>query len=390
MTVKTDLLVLGSKEYPRGISSNYETYLGGGVETFVDSISPFLLERGYRIHLFVKHFPKQARYEVIRNDYHVYRTPYINGRFLSLTSIAFFNVLEGIRQNPRKEFDIIFSNGLWPSIAGLFLRVMLGKPLVIRTAGINFVQWGGFASKLLYFLEKRVYSAADQLIFLSEEDRANFQRLLQKQYPNSTIIQTGVFSHRRIAIKRILRRIRITFIGRLKHVKGVEYLVTALNLLPKELKGRIICSIIGEGKDKNDLLHLAKQVDVTPQVRFVGYQENVHQFLSQSDIFILPSLSEGLPVSALEAMSHGVPTIITKLKVPFPNNCVMYIEPKSPQAIADAIHTLAANYELRENLSLNCYEYVNKFHNWEEAAEKYDTVFRKVTRRLMSAEFGQF
>jgi glycosyltransferase involved in cell wall biosynthesis len=355
MTVKTDLLVLGSKEYPRGISSNYETYLGGGVETFVDSISPFLLERGYRIHLFVKHFPKQARYEVIRNDYHVYRTPYINGRFLSLTSIAFFNVLEGI-----------------------------------RTAGINFVQWGGFASKLLYFLEKRVYSAADQLIFLSEEDRANFQRLLQKQYPNSTIIQTGVFSHRRIAIKRILRRIRITFIGRLKHVKGVEYLVTALNLLPKELKGRIICSIIGEGKDKNDLLHLAKQVDVTPQVRFVGYQENVHQFLSQSDIFILPSLSEGLPVSALEAMSHGVPTIITKLKVPFPNNCVMYIEPKSPQAIADAIHTLAANYELRENLSLNCYEYVNKFHNWEEAAEKYDTVFRKVTRRLMSAEFGQF
>lgn len=69
--------------------------------------------------------------------------------------------------------------------------------------------------------------------------------------------------------------------------------------------------LLGEGAMESDLLSLAKKLKIQSNVSFIGQQENVVPFLSAMDIFVLPSIVEGLPMVSLEAQGTGLPTLIS-------------------------------------------------------------------------------
>ena len=68
--------------------------------------------------------------------------------------------------------------------------------------------------------------------------------------------------------------------------------------------------ICGEGTLKEELTQLIKQYGLENQVRLLGYRDDVHRLLAESDIFVFPSFREGLPVSVMEAMATGLPVEI--------------------------------------------------------------------------------
>jgi colanic acid/amylovoran biosynthesis glycosyltransferase len=72
---------------------------------------------------------------------------------------------------------------------------------------------------------------------------------------------------------------------------------------------------VGDGVDRVALKTLAADLDLTPYLKFVGYQSQdaVCQYLLNSDIFVLSSFSEGLPVALMEALAAGVPVITTAI-----------------------------------------------------------------------------
>ncbi|PSL01256.1 glycosyltransferase [Cecembia rubra] len=101
---------------------------------------------------------------------------------------------------------------------------------------------------------------------------------------------------------------------RLVPVKNLDRLITAFARLRNEFSEKTIeLWIVGDGPLRESLENQSKELGITENVKFWGFQENVYPFLENSDVFVLPSLSEGSSVSLVEAMSVGLPSIVTKV-----------------------------------------------------------------------------
>ena len=100
-------------------------------------------------------------------------------------------------------------------------------------------------------------------------------------------------------------------VGRVTKVKGLEYAIRAVAVLDPELK--VVLNIIGTGPLTGELKALADELGLGNRVRFLGFKENVYDYLAHSDALIMPSLHEGLPYTILEAMSLEVPIIASRV-----------------------------------------------------------------------------
>ena len=83
--------------------------------------------------------------------------------------------------------------------------------------------------------------------------------------------------------------------------------------MPEILKQRdnAVLMLIGDGEDRKTLEDTAKELGVSDKVIFVGNVTNVQDYLSAMDVFVFPSLYEGLPLSILEVQANGLPCIIS-------------------------------------------------------------------------------
>lgn len=99
----------------------------------------------------------------------------------------------------------------------------------------------------------------------------------------------------------------LSLIGRIAKAKGHFDLLSALKLLPPDIPYR--CLIVGEGKEHVRLERLAESLGLSQKVTFCGYQSNIPVVLAATNILLLPSYREGLPLAIVEAMLSHVPVI---------------------------------------------------------------------------------
>ena len=92
----------------------------------------------------------------------------------------------------------------------------------------------------------------------------------------------------------------IIAVGRLSHEKGLDILIKAFELVRKELNCKLL--ILGEGPQKTALLKLSKELSLEKDIHFLGYQKNPYAYIKRSDLFVLPSLIEGLPGALIQAL----------------------------------------------------------------------------------------
>lgn len=107
---------------------------------------------------------------------------------------------------------------------------------------------------------------------------------------------------------------RLLYVGRLAVEKGLPVVLESLKDLAAKYPD-ITLTIIGDGADRHFLEDLTEQMALTDHVEFVGYQSqsSVRDYLSQTDIFVLPSFAEGIPVVLMESMAMGVPVVATQI-----------------------------------------------------------------------------
>ncbi len=137
-------------------------------------------------------------------------------------------------------------------------------------------------------------------------------------------------------------------VGRLVPQKGQRYLLEAMpSVLAQCPNARLL--IVGTGELENTLKSLAVQLGIEGAVQFLGRREDVRELLALSDIFVFPSLFEGLGVSLLEACGMGVPCVASRVG-PIPEVIEdgvtgLLVPPRQPQALAEAILCLASDRE---------------------------------------------
>ena len=152
-------------------------------------------------------------------------------------------------------------------------------------------------------------------------------------------------------------------IGRIAEIKGHRYFIEASKKVSEKYP---MCKflIVGEG-DKELTQNLKNQVDsmgLSNYFIFTGYQKNIAELLEMIDIFVLPSLSEGLPFSILEAMAMKKPVISTNVggipELIINRNRGILVSPKDSKELANAMLELAENYTNRIYYGLNGFKHV--------------------------------
>jgi glycosyltransferase involved in cell wall biosynthesis len=105
------------------------------------------------------------------------------------------------------------------------------------------------------------------------------------------------------------KRFDVVFVGRLEEVKRVDLLLEAVALLSESIP-EITAAIVGSGQLQDHLRELANRLQISGRVVFAGAQTNVVPWLQQSRVFVLPSDSEGVSLSMMEALSCGLPCVV--------------------------------------------------------------------------------
>ncbi len=169
-------------------------------------------------------------------------------------------------------------------------------------------------------------------------------------------------------------------IGRLSVEKGHRYLIEAVKEL-REAFANLQVVLVGDGPLRGELEKLARQSGVENQVRFMGKVHNIPLMLALMDVFVLPSLSEGMPMALLEAMAARVPVVATPVgDIPVviaDGVSGRLVPPENPGALAQVLAELLADRRQGARLAGHAFQQVQQRFCAEKMAAHYRRLFEQ-------------
>jgi len=215
--------------------------------------------------------------------------------------------------------------------------------------------------KLFKIIDRFIYSGYYRIICVSKQVRIALIEWLPNLKKKSMVIPNAV-PIPDLSNWPSIKKYDILFVGRLTKAKGVDILFRAIKILKEKYQMGIKAAIAGEGYLQEELKGLVKELGISNEVEFLGVRRDIEKILSSTQVFVLPSRWEGLPLTVLEAMGSGVSIIATKVggitEVIENGQEGLLVPPDDPGALAEAIINLLKNRELRIKLSFNAYRKV--------------------------------
>ncbi|MBU1998123.1 MAG: glycosyltransferase family 4 protein [Candidatus Omnitrophica bacterium] len=172
----------------------------------------------------------------------------------------------------------------------------------------------------------------------------------------------------------------VGIIARLSDVKGHAYLIQAMPKILKVMPG-VRLLIVGDGRLKSELEVLSNSLGLSKEVIFLPKVADTRQILQALDVFVMPSLKEGLGLGLMEAMALGVPVIgsnvggIKSLLKAGKNG--LLVEPGNSLAIAEAVLELLRDREKAIRLAHNARDFIINNFSLEEMVTKTERVYRE-------------
>lgn len=177
----------------------------------------------------------------------------------------------------------------------------------------------------------------------------------------------------------------VLFIGRLTHDKGVIRFLAALEHLGR--RGRWLALIAGEGPLRGVLEKRVRPgTDLSHRTRFIGVvpEEEKPALLSQSQVFVIPSLSDTSSVAMLEAMAAGVPSVVSALGGPAEiargASVGLVVDPRDPERLAHAIAQILEDPTLARSFSIRGRSWLIEHASAERMAREYVDCYRHVRK----------
>ena len=275
------------------------------------------------------------------------------------------------------------------------LAMMYNKPIVTYVVGseIDIIR---FSSKYSGFLRFTALLIADiHFLFYRKMVKRSLvsfflSRKLMERFRarNAYFIFTSLIKRKDIIIRTPSylekRGVNILYVGRLTHEKGLKYLIQAVPILI-DRGFNVKISLCGDGPECKKLQRLSRDLGCESNIEFLGFipwGKELDKIYLQHDIFVLPSVSEGIPKVLLEAMAKGLPIIATNVGgipdiIKDTENGIL-ISPKSPADIARAVEFLVRNDDVRGRIINNSYNFVRE-HTAETQARKIANIINQHT-----------
>jgi len=369
----------------------------GGLESHAEQFNLNLAKHyGYDITVVTFNLPASQEKETIiigDSTIQIFRVPALeiigNYPLPNLFSASFWKVLNKLRKT---SFSIVISRTRFFSsslLAGIFAKTSK-TPWVHIEHGSDHVHLDNpITNFFAYFYDitfgKVVLAFADQVVANSKAS-ADFARTLCDR--NYSIIYRGI---QKEIIEKVLPSFSsrekfqgkkvITYLGRLIDGKGIADLIKSIKLLNKQ---NIICWIIGDGPNRNQLEKIVADLHLTKQVVFWGSLKNDEaiSLIKVSDIFVNPSYTEGLPTSVIEAAFCSKAIIATDVggtkEIVVDPKGITYFKAGDVEALVSKINDLLNNDVVREEVGKRALESVSHRFNWRDSLEQYNSLFLKI------------
>ncbi|MBF0517718.1 MAG: glycosyltransferase family 4 protein [Nitrospirae bacterium] len=172
----------------------------------------------------------------------------------------------------------------------------------------------------------------------------------------------------------------IVCVGNLRQGKGHEYLLDAFEKLSLKRFPGVNLLIAGDGQMSRTLLSQVKSYTSQANIHFLGNRDDIAEILKISDIFVLPTLYEGMSNAILEAMASKVAVITTDIPVNIElvGDTAIVVPVRNPDTLAEAMQTLLLNDALREDLAQRAYAKITSQYSLEVIVERYITLIKAI------------
>ena len=281
------------------------------------------------------------------------------------------------------DFDVIHSHDWLTYPAGIFAKNISGKPLVIHVHATDYDRSRGQVNPDVYHIEKQGMDACDHILAVSNLTR---QTVIEKyhQHPDKvTTVHNAVEPLDFVnELHKTPRKDKIvTFLGRITMQKGPEYFVEVAALVLQKTKG-VRFVMAGSGDMMNQMIRLAAQRGIADRFHFTGFLKgrDVYEMLAESDVYMMPSVSEPFGISPLEAMQCGTPSIISKQ-----SGCAEILDHAIKtdywdiNTMADYIHAIVQYPAMYNSLKKNGLEEIENI-KWEYAGQKVREIYEKIVK----------
>lgn len=234
------------------------------------------------------------------------------------------------------------------------------KPLLFTPHGFmtqrrlkfNLIESGSVEEAYYLSMDKQAIESSDHIITLCEAFRPMLKKMGAKDCKITTVY-TGI-DFKSVSTQKTKKTI-ITCISRLRPRKGHKYLFEALDLLKKDLEN-VDVWIVGDGEMRKELENQVKALKLN-NVSFLGERKDIFELLCQSDIFVLPTTSDTLPIAIIEAMFANQAIITTNQggiqEIIEDYHSGLIAESGSSRQLAEKLSLLLSNPALRRTLAEN-------------------------------------
>lgn len=288
------------------------------------------------------------------------------------------------------EFDVIHAHDWLTMRAAMRAKQLSGKPLIVHIHATEYDRSGGkHGNSAVEEIEYMGMMMADKIIAVSEMTK----EVIIREYgiPASKI----EIVHNSIDIDlydkvigenayKCLEKLRghgykvVMNVGRITIQKGLHNLVHAMKLVV-EKRPKSLLVFMGSGEQELELLELAAELGIGANVFFTGFQrgKNWRDMFDQSDLFVMPSISEPFGLTALEAASFGVPVLVSRQSGVAEVMCSsLQVDYWDVQEMANQICGVLNSRNLQDQLSEDGFREVARM-SWQHSADKLMDIYMK-------------
>lgn len=289
--------------------------LFGGVERHVEELAARLVERGHQVTVYTRPYFTSPRRRAHRKI-NLVSLPTFRTKHLDAISHTFFATIHAIRH----DYDVIHYHGVGPSLLSWMPRVFRPRAKVISTFHCidrKHQKWGFIARTCLRLGEAAATYFPHRTIGVSRSIKRYCQSVFNHRIdyiPNGVEVIPARASDSRQVFQRFGLRPGeyVLAVTRLIPHKGIHYLIQAFKTLPTSKKLVIVGDSFFTDTYVKDLKALAKN---DARIVFTGWQRGIplRQLYRGATMFVLPSETEGLPLTLLEAAGYGVPILASDI-----------------------------------------------------------------------------
>ncbi len=295
----------------------------------------------------------------------------------------------------RKEFDIAHFHGAsLPLFLNLPLLKLLRKKVVAKVAAANigteagslrgrYLGMGSAVSRMLRSVDVFIATSAEIEEGLGRDGLVRVRRI-----PN--FVDTAEFRPAAGGEKNALRERLVlgtgkivVFSGRFDQRKGIVYLLEAWKIAASAVPDARLL-LLGDGPLLRDMKDRAASLNIASSVVFNGRVENVPDLLRASDVFVLPSLQEGMPNALLEAMACGLPPVATRIggvtDIVRDRENGLLVQPRDAKGLAEGIVSLLKDDSLGREIGRGAFRTITDSYALDSIAARYVMLYRELLR----------